>query len=88
MVDFEDPGIPPAPAAPQRRGVPVSLIAFAVVAAIAVVFVLQNRSRAEIDFLVFEVNARIWRAIAVAMVLGALLDRLFQIWWRRWRSGR
>ena len=64
-------------------GPPVKLIALVVVAALAVVFVFQNRERHQIDFLFFELNTRTWTALATAVVLGVVLDRLFSSWWKR-----
>lgn len=66
-------------------GPPLKLIAFILVAAIAVIFVFQNRERKSVDFLFFEINSRQWVNIAVAIALGVLLDRLFVSWWRRAR---
>jgi hypothetical protein len=71
-----------------QPGPPVKLIALVAVAALAVIFVFQNRERHRIDFLFFEINTRTWTALATALVLGVLLDRLFISWWRRSRSRR
>ena len=60
-----------------------ALIAFVLVAAFVAVFVLQNRDRIQLDFLVFEVRARTWTSMAVSLALGVLLDRLFLRWWRK-----
>jgi uncharacterized integral membrane protein len=67
----------------SRSGISPALVA--VVAVIIVVFVLQNRDRTEIDFLVFEVRSRVWVALAIAIGLGVLLDRVVLTWWRRRR---
>jgi hypothetical protein len=71
-----------------QSGPPIKLIAFVAVAALAVVFVFQNRERHKIDFLFFELNTRTWTALATALVLGVVLDRLFISWWRRARNRR
>ena len=71
-----------------EAGPPVKLIAFVVVAALAVVFVFQNRERHRIDFLIFEINTRTWTGLVAALLLGVLLDRLFISWWRRSRTRR
>jgi uncharacterized integral membrane protein len=68
-----------------RSGVSPLLIAFIVVAILALVFVLQNGDRAEIDFLFFDVGASVWVAIAIAIGVGIVLDRLLIAWWRRRR---
>jgi uncharacterized integral membrane protein len=71
-----------------QAGPPVKLIAFVIVAALAVVFVFQNRERHRIDFLFFEINTRTWTALVAALALGVILDRLFVSWWRRARTRR
>jgi hypothetical protein len=77
-----------ASASSGHAGPPVKLIAFIAVAALAIVFVFQNRERHRIDFLFFEINTRTWTALATALVLGVVLDRLFVSWWRRSRNRR
>ena len=71
-----------------QSGPPIKLIAFILVAILTVVFVLRNGDDQEIDFLFFDVNTRSWTALAMALVLGAILDRLFIAWWRRARNRR
>ena len=68
-----------------RSGVSPLLIAFIVLSILALVFVLQNGERADITFLFFDVRASVWVAIAVAIGVGILLDRLLIAWWRRRR---
>lgn len=63
-----------------------ALIAFLVLAALVAVFVLKNRDRIQLDFVVFEVHARTWTSMAVSLVLGVVLDRLFLRWWRKRRA--
>lgn len=75
-------------AASGSSGPPIKLIALVVVAALAVIFVFQNRERHQVDFLFFELNTRTWTALATAFVLGVVCDRLFSSWWRRARSRR
>ncbi|MGE0880764.1 MAG: DUF1049 domain-containing protein [Acidimicrobiia bacterium] len=79
---------PPNEPLPERpivrtRDVNGRLIAFGVVAALAVTFILQNRSRVRTSFLFFHFDSRVWVAMAAAMVLGIVVDRLFAAWWRR-----
>lgn len=66
----------------------LKLIAFIVLVGIAVTFVLQNRDRKSVDFLVFEINSRQWVNIAVAIAIGVVLDRLFLGWWRRRKNDK
>ena len=64
------------------------LILSLVVAIIAGAFVIQNRETARIQYLFFfETEMRIWVAIASAIAIGVVLDRLVQLWWRRSRRG-
>jgi uncharacterized integral membrane protein len=71
---------------PSRGGPPIGLIAFVGLAALTVVFVLQNREFSQIDFLVVEVESRQWVIILVSIAIGVVLDRLFLMWWRRRRK--
>jgi uncharacterized integral membrane protein len=68
-----------------RNGPSVTLIGLAVVVVLFVVFFLQNSEKLSIDFLVFEKRTTIRWSLLVAVVLGILVDRIFTIWWRRWR---
>lgn len=67
----------------RDRGVSPTLIAFVIVAIGAVVFIIQNSDEAQVRFLFFTVTTRVWAGILVALVVGAVLDRLIVIWWRR-----
>jgi uncharacterized integral membrane protein len=62
------------------------LILTILVAIITAVFITQNRERTQIEFLFFDFTSRIWTAIAIAIGLGILLDRLILGWWRRARK--
>jgi uncharacterized integral membrane protein len=79
--DFDD-----QPSRDGRNGPGLFLILTIVVAAITAVFVAQNRDQIEIKFLFFDFSSRIWTAIAMAIGLGILLDRLVIGWWRRARK--
>ena len=79
--DFDD-----QPSRNGRNGPGLFLILTIVVAVITAVFVAQNRDQIEIKFLFFDFSSRIWTAIAMAIVLGILLDRLVIGWWRRARK--
>jgi uncharacterized integral membrane protein len=74
---------------PQPKAeTPWRLINFAVIAVVTVIFILQNRERTNIDFLFIEFKARVWTSLLIALVLGVILDRLFQGWWRRRRAAK
>ena len=79
--DFDD-----QPSRNGRNGPGLFLVLTIVVAIITAVFVAQNRDQIEIKFLFFDFSSRIWTAIAMAIGLGILLDRLVIGWWRRARK--
>ena len=67
------------------NGPSLFLILLVVVAVITAIFIAQNRERTNIELLFFDFNSRVWTAIAIAIGLGVLLDRLVLTWWRRAR---
>ena len=79
--DFDD-----QPPRAGRNGPGLFLILTIIVAIVTAVFVAQNRDQVEIKFLFFDFSSRIWTAIAIAIGLGVLLDRLVFGWWRRARK--
>jgi uncharacterized integral membrane protein len=85
MYERRDPERP-ADGQSERTGVSPTLIALGIVAIVAVIFIAQNNDSRDVDFLFFEVNTRVWVALLVAMAIGALLDRLRTVWWRRPRA--
>ena len=62
------------------------LIVLVVLAAIAVIFVLQNNDSESVDFLFLDVEAPEWLIFAILILVGAGLDRLLQFWLRRRKS--
>ena len=83
MSDFE---YDEQPSSGGRNGPGLFLILTILVAVITAVFITQNRERTQIEFLFFDFTSRIWTAIAIAIALGVLLDRLILAWWRRARK--
>lgn len=75
---------------PEPKGAefPTRLVALAVLAVCAVVFLLQNRQRVKTHFLFFAVTSRHWVSLAVALVLGALIGQLIERWWRKRRDNK
>jgi uncharacterized integral membrane protein len=69
-----------------QSGPSPALIGLLVVIVLAIIFVVQNSSRVETEFLFFESSNRVWLTIFVAILIGVALDRLFSIWWRRRRA--
>ena len=70
----------------QRTGLSPALIGLGILAIVAVIFIVQNSARTEVNFLFFDVNSRVWVALLVAIAIGVLLDRLFVYWWRKRRK--
>ena len=70
----------------NRGGPSIALIGIAIIAIVMVIFFLQNGEKTTIDFLVFEKLTTIRWSIIVAVLLGAALDRIVAIWWRRSRK--
>lgn len=83
VSDFE---VDQQPSGEGRNGPGLFLILAILVAALTAVFIAQNRERTPIEFLFFDFQSRTWTAIAIAIGLGVLLDRLFLAWWRRARK--
>lgn len=54
------------------------LVAGAVIAVLVLLFALFNRTRVEVDWILFERDSRLIYVIVVSALLGALADRLFQ----------
>ena len=75
-------------AASGRRHLNATVIGLLVVAAVTVLFVLQNREFVKIDFLFFEIRNRVWTAIAFSIGLGILLDRLIIRWWGKRKAAK
>ena len=61
------------------------LVALGIVAIVAVIFIVQNSERANVDFLFLDVSSRVWVALLVAIGFGIVLDRLLMYWWNRRR---
>jgi len=68
---------------PKSRGPSKELVAFVVVAVLAVVFVLGNTESASIRFLVPRVQAPMWVLVVLCIVIGIVLDRAWQFTRRR-----
>ncbi len=83
MYERRDPERPGDGDPKQRTGLSPALIAFGVVAIVAVIFIVQNSERTNVNFLFFDFNSRVWVALILAIAFGVLLDRLLIGWWRR-----
>jgi uncharacterized integral membrane protein len=72
----------------ERRKVSATMVAWIVIAIIAVIFILQNTKRAGVTFLFWDGTVSVWVVIVLAMIIGAVLDRLATWAIRRRRAHR
>jgi uncharacterized integral membrane protein len=70
----------------DKAGPNIPLLLGIVGVILAVIFVLQNREKVQVDFLVFEINSRLWVVILIAIVIGAFADNALGMAWRRIRG--
>jgi uncharacterized integral membrane protein len=71
---------------PQERRFPTRVVAVIVIALVCVAFISQNRERVNVDFLVFDRDARTWVVIVLSMALGALLAEFVRLALKRRRQ--
>jgi uncharacterized integral membrane protein len=69
----------------EKSRISVALVVWLLLIAVAVIFILQNTRHATITFLFWDGDVAIWIAIVIALILGALIDRLGTWYWRRRR---
>jgi uncharacterized integral membrane protein len=69
----------------DKTRISAGLVLWLLVVVITVIFIVQNTDHATIDFLFWSGDVAIWIAIVIALVLGALLDRLGGYFVRRRR---
>ncbi|MGW4592668.1 DUF1049 domain-containing protein [Amycolatopsis thermoflava] len=74
-------------AAPAKRKVPLKLIAAAVLVALGVTFVLQNRQTVDIRVFTTTITGPLWAALAGVLVLGLLAGLLLGRGARRAKRG-
>ena len=68
------------------KGFPPWLIAVIAVGIVSVLFIMQNRTRVKVHFIVFDRQARTWVVILISMALGALLAEVVRLAIKRRRS--
>jgi uncharacterized integral membrane protein len=83
--DFRDPDVDRLGQPPHRR-FPARIIAVIVVVIVCAAFISQNRERVNVDFLVFDRDARTWVVIVLSMALGALLAEFVRLALKRRRQ--
>ena len=70
----------------HRHGFPTRLVALVVIAIVCALFISQNRERVNVDFIIFDRDARTWVVIIVSMALGALLAEFIRLALKRRRQ--
>jgi uncharacterized integral membrane protein len=70
------------------KGFPPWLIAVIVVGIVSLVFIMQNRTRVKVHFIVFDRQARTWVVILISMALGALLAEVVRLAIKRRRGAQ
>ena len=68
------------------KGFPPWLIAVIVVGIVSVLFIMQNRTRVKVHFIVFDRQALTWAVILISMALGALLAEVVRLALKRRRG--
>jgi uncharacterized integral membrane protein len=68
------------------KGFPPWLIAVIAVGIVSVLFIMQNRTRVKVHFIVFDRQARTWVVILISMALGALLAEVVRLAVKRRRD--
>jgi uncharacterized integral membrane protein len=76
--------------APQgdKTRISPALIIGGVAAILALIFILQNTDSHRIRFLFWDNDTSTWVVIVIALVLGAVIDRVATWAWRRRRTRR
>ncbi|HKA04368.1 MAG TPA: LapA family protein [Acidimicrobiales bacterium] len=69
----------------EKRRISAALVLLLLLIVIAVIFIFQNTRHATITFLFWDGDVAIWIGIVIAMILGALIDRLGSWYMRRRR---
>jgi uncharacterized integral membrane protein len=70
------------------KGFPPWLVAVIVVGIVSLVFIMQNRTRVKVHFIVFDRQARTWVVILISMALGALLAEVVRLAIKRRRGAQ
>jgi uncharacterized integral membrane protein len=77
------PSLPPGdPTGKKSEGISWKLVAWIAIAVYAVIFVLVNDEKQELNFVFFTVNTRLVWLILLSMALGAGLAIAVPRWWR------
>jgi uncharacterized integral membrane protein len=70
------------------KGFPPWLVAVIIVGIVSVVFIMQNRTRVKVHFILFDRQARTWVVILISMALGALLAEVVRLAVKRRRGAQ
>ncbi len=72
----------PTPATRESQGISWKLVLWGVIALYAVVFLLVNSKRSDVNFVFFTVRTRLIWLILLSMALGFVLGWAGPKWWR------
>ena len=86
MAGDDDVNEPARGKAGPGKGFPPWLIAVIIVGVVSVVFIMQNRTRVKVHFILFDRQARTWVVILISMALGALLAEVVRLAVKRRRG--
>lgn len=86
MRDRNDLGRVQGDGGTSGRTVSPVLVAWLVIAAVAVIFFLRNGENTKLDFLFITTHNKTRWLVITCIALGVVLDRLFVMWWRRRRQ--
>jgi uncharacterized integral membrane protein len=86
MAGDDDVSEPARGKAGPGKGFPPWLIAVIIVGVVSVVFIMQNRTRVKVHFILFDRQARTWVVILISMALGALLAEVVRLAVKRRRG--
>jgi uncharacterized integral membrane protein len=70
----------------KRGGLGLEAFLFGIVALAIGAFIGQNTDEVRVDWAIFHFSMPLWLTVLIVLILGALLDRLAIVIWRRRRS--
>jgi uncharacterized integral membrane protein len=72
----------------EKRRVSPTLIIGLIALVLAIIFIAQNTESHDVNFLFWDGEMSTWVVIVIALVLGALIDRVATWAWRRRKARR
>jgi uncharacterized integral membrane protein len=72
----------------DKKPVSLTLIIGLIALVLAIIFIAQNTDSHDVNFLFWDGEMSTWLVIVIALVLGALIDRVATWAWRRRKARR